>query len=61
MDIKRFLGTVSNAIIAGIMLAGMAFAVEEAPAMPDYAPDGSAPVEQNTEIVDSSDEQNEGS
>ena len=57
MDIKRFLSTVLNAMFAGILLAGMAFAVEETPPEPNYAPDGTAPVEQNTEILGDNKEQ----
>ena len=44
-------------MFAGILLAGMAFAVEETPPTPDYAPDGTAPVEQNTEILGDNKEQ----
>ena len=44
-------------MFAGILLAGMAFAVEETPPEPNYAPDGTAPVEQNTEILGDNKEQ----
>ena len=38
-------------MFVSILFTGMAFAVEEIPEVPDYAPDGTSPVEQNTEIV----------
>lgn len=51
MDIKRFLSTVLSVTFASILLTNTVFAVEEIKDTPDYAHDGTAPVEQNTEIL----------
>lgn len=57
MSIKRLLGTVINAVVASLLLACPSFAVED---VPSYAPDGTAPVEQNTQIVNDENQSSDG-
>lgn len=47
MEIKNLLGKFINTFAVSLLLTGSVFAVEE---MPSYAPDGTSPLEQKTEI-----------